>query len=58
MTDACDRVLKQLARELCWRNQVTGHFLMKNRTARDTRLKRTIDHLARFNRLHDQVGHK
>ena len=49
-----DRVLKQLARELLLAQSSDWAFLMKTGTARDYATKRTIDHLARFNRLHDQ----
>src|SRR6266699_1922495 len=54
MTDACDRVLKQLARELLLAQSSDWAFLMKTGTAREYATQRTIDHLARFNRLHDQ----
>jgi 1,4-alpha-glucan branching enzyme len=54
MTDACDRVLKQLARELLLAQSSDWAFLMKTGTACDYATQRTIDHLARFNRLHDQ----
>src|SRR5205809_1138242 len=54
MTDACDRVLKQLARELLLAQSIDWAFLMKTGTAREYATQRTIDHLARFNRLHDQ----
>jgi len=49
-----DRVLKQLARELLLAQASDWAFLMKTGTAREYATKRTIDHLARFNRLHDQ----
>jgi 1,4-alpha-glucan branching enzyme len=49
-----DRVLKQLARELLLAQSSDWAFLMKIGTARDYATKRTIDHLARFNRLHNQ----
>jgi len=49
-----DRVLKQLARELLLAQSSDWAFLMKSRTAREYATKRTTDHLARFNRLHDQ----
>lgn len=52
--DTADRVLKQLARELLLAQSSDWAFLMKNGTAREYATKRTIDHLARFNRLHDQ----
>ena len=49
-----DRVLKQLARELLLAQSSDWAFLIKTGTAREYATKRTIDHLARFNRLHDQ----
>jgi 1,4-alpha-glucan branching enzyme len=49
-----DRVLKQLARELLLAQSSDWAFLMKSGTAREYATQRTIDHLARFNRLHDQ----
>lgn len=49
-----DRLLKQLARELLLAQASDWAFLIKTRTAREYATKRTIDHLARFNRLHDQ----
>ena len=49
-----DRVLKQLARELLLAQSSDWAFLMKTGTAREYATKRTTDHLARFNRLHDQ----
>jgi 1,4-alpha-glucan branching enzyme len=49
-----DRVLKQLARELLLAQSSDWAFLMKTGTAREYATKRTVDHLARFNRLHDQ----
>jgi 1,4-alpha-glucan branching enzyme len=49
-----DRVLKQLARELLLAQSSDWAFLMKTGTAPEYATKRTIDHLARFNRLHDQ----
>jgi len=54
VTDTCDRVLKQLARELLLAQSSDWAFLMKTGTAREYATQRTIDHLARFNRLHDQ----
>jgi 1,4-alpha-glucan branching enzyme len=51
-----DRVLKQLARELLLAQSSDWAFLMKTGTAREYATKRTIDHLARFNRLHDQFA--
>jgi 1,4-alpha-glucan branching enzyme len=49
-----DRVLKQLARELLLAQSSDWAFLMRTGTAREYATKRTIDHLARFNKLHDQ----
>jgi len=49
-----DRVLKQLARERLLAQASDWAFLMKTGTAREYATKRTIDHLARFDRLHDQ----
>jgi 1,4-alpha-glucan branching enzyme len=49
-----DRLLKQLARELLLAQSSDWAFLMKTGTARAYATQRTIDHLARFNRLHDQ----
>jgi len=50
-----DRLLKQLARELLLAQSSDWAFLMKTGTAPEYATKRTIDHLARFNRLHDQL---
>jgi 1,4-alpha-glucan branching enzyme len=50
-----DRVLKQLARELLLAQASDWAFLMKTGTAREYATKRTIEHLARFDRLHDQL---
>jgi 1,4-alpha-glucan branching enzyme len=49
-----DRVLKQLARELLLAQSSDWAFLMKTGTAREYATKRTTDHLACFNRLHDE----
>jgi 1,4-alpha-glucan branching enzyme len=49
-----ERVLKQLARELLLAQSSDWAFLMKTGTAREYATQRTLDHLARFNRLHDQ----
>src|SRR6184192_2592568 len=49
-----DRVLKQLARELLLAQSSDWAFLMKANTARHYASNRTLDHLARFTRLHDQ----
>ena len=57
--EATDRVLKQLARELLLAQSSDWAFLMRTGTAREYATKRTLDHLARFNKLHDQfaAGH-
>jgi 1,4-alpha-glucan branching enzyme len=52
---AVDRVLKQLARELLLAQSSDWAFLMKSGTAREYASKRTMDHLVRFNRLHDHL---
>jgi 1,4-alpha-glucan branching enzyme len=49
-----NRALKQLARELLLAQSSDWAFLIKTGTAREYATQRTIDHLARFNRLHDQ----
>lgn len=49
-----NRILKQLARELLLVQSSDWAFLMKTGTAREYATKRTMDHLARFNQLHDQ----
>jgi 1,4-alpha-glucan branching enzyme len=54
-TSLTDRILKQLARELLLAQSSDWAFLMKTGTAREYATKRTMDHLARFNRLHDQL---
>jgi 1,4-alpha-glucan branching enzyme len=51
-----DRVLKQLARELLLAQSSDWAFLMKTGTAKEYATKRTMDHLLRFNRLHDQFS--
>jgi 1,4-alpha-glucan branching enzyme len=51
-----ERVLKQLARELLLAQSSDWAFLMKTGTAREYATNRTMDHLARFNRLHDQFA--
>ncbi|HST31508.1 MAG TPA: 1,4-alpha-glucan branching protein domain-containing protein [Chthoniobacterales bacterium] len=50
-----DRVLKQLARELLLAQSSDWAFLMGSGTAREYATKRTLDHLSRFNQLHDQL---
>jgi 1,4-alpha-glucan branching enzyme len=50
-----ERVLKQLARELLLAQSSDWAFLIKAGTAREYATTRTIDHLSRFNRLHDQL---
>jgi len=54
-TSLTDRVLRQLARELLLAQSSDWAFLMKTGTAREYATKRTMDHLARFNRLRDQL---
>lgn len=49
-----ERVLKQLARELLLAQSSDWAFLMKTGTAREYATKRTVEHLSRFNQLHDQ----
>jgi 1,4-alpha-glucan branching enzyme len=49
-----DRILKQLTRELLLAQASDWAFLMKTGTAQKYATNRTIDHLARFNRLHHQ----
>jgi len=49
-----DRLLKQLARELLLAQSSDWAFLIKTGTAPEYATNRTIDHLARFDRLHDQ----
>jgi 1,4-alpha-glucan branching enzyme len=53
-TPRADRVLKQLARELLLAQASDWAFLMKTGTAKEYATRRTLDHLARFNRLHDE----
>ena len=48
------RVLTQLGRELLLAQSSDWAFLMRTGTAREYATKRTLDHLARFNKLHDQ----
>jgi 1,4-alpha-glucan branching enzyme len=50
-----DRVLKQLARELLLAQASDWAFLMKTGTAREYATKRATEHLARFDRLYDQL---
>jgi 1,4-alpha-glucan branching enzyme len=50
-----ERVLKQLARELLLAQASDWAFLMRTGTAREYAIKRTLDHLERFNQLHDQL---
>jgi 1,4-alpha-glucan branching enzyme len=49
-----ERVLKQLARELLLAQSSDWAFLIKTDTGREYATKRTVDHLSRFTRLHDQ----
>jgi 1,4-alpha-glucan branching enzyme len=54
VSELSDRVLKQLARELLLAQSSDWAFLMRTGTAREYATKRTLDHLSRFTRLHDQ----
>ena len=51
-----DRALKQLARELLLAQSSDWAFLMRSGTAREYATRRTMDHLSRFNQLHDQFA--
>jgi len=53
-SELTDLLLKQLARELLLAQSSDWAFLMRTGTAREYATKRTIDHLTRFNKLHDQ----
>jgi 1,4-alpha-glucan branching enzyme len=53
---SADRVLKQLARELLLAQASDWAFLITNGTARDYATRRTLDHLDRFERLHDEFA--
>ena len=53
-SEMTDRILKQLTRELLLAQASDWAFLMRAGTAREYATKRTLDHLARFNKLHDQ----
>jgi 1,4-alpha-glucan branching enzyme len=53
-SEMADRVLKQLGRELLLAQSSDWAFLMRTGTARQYATKRTLDHLARFNKLHEQ----
>ncbi len=53
-SEMTDRALKQLARELLLAQSSDWAFLMRTGTAREYATRRTLDHLARFNKLHDQ----
>ena len=50
-----NRVLKQLARELLLAQSSDWAFLIKTGSAREYATSRTIEHLSRFNRLHEQL---
>lgn len=54
-SELLDRALKQLARELLLAQASDWPFLIKNSTASEYATRRTIEHLDRFERLHDQV---
>ncbi|MEP6602851.1 MAG: 1,4-alpha-glucan branching protein domain-containing protein [Spartobacteria bacterium] len=53
-----DRALKQLARELMLTQASDWAFLMKTGTAKEYATKRTLDHLDRFERLHEQFANE
>ena len=53
-SEQTDRLLKQLARELLLAQSSDWAFLMRTGTAREYATKRTLDHVACFNQLHDQ----
>ena len=53
-TPRADHVLKQLARELLLTQASDWAFLIKTGTAKEYATKRILDHLTRFNRLHDE----
>ena len=53
-SELTDLLLKQLARELLLAQSSDWAFLMRTGTAREYATKRTIDHLTRFHKLHDQ----
>ena len=53
-TETRERVLKQLTRELLLAQSSDWAFLMRTGTAPEYASKRTIDHVGRFNKLHDQ----
>ncbi len=55
-SEVADRVLKQLARELLLAQSSDWAFLMRSGTAREYATKRTLDHLSRFNQLHDKFA--
>jgi len=50
-----DRAMKQLARELLLAQSSDWAFIMKTGTMVPYAVKRTKDHVLRFNRLHDQI---
>jgi 1,4-alpha-glucan branching enzyme len=54
VAELTDRVLKQLGRELLLAQASDWAFLMRTGTAREYATRRTLDHLERFNKLHDQ----
>ncbi len=51
-----DRALRQLARELLLAQSSDWAFLMKTGTAREYAVKRTTDHICRFNRLYEDLA--
>ena len=50
-----DRALKQAARELLLAQSSDWAFIMRTGTTVQYAVKRTKDHLLRFNRLYDQI---
>jgi 1,4-alpha-glucan branching enzyme len=54
-TALVERVLKQLARELLLMQSSDWAFLIKMGTAKHYAAKRTVDHVTRFNILHEQL---
>ena len=50
-----ERALKQLARELLLMQSSDWAFLIRNGTAKDYAAQRVKDHVARFNRLYEQL---
>ncbi|HZR79366.1 MAG TPA: DUF1957 domain-containing protein, partial [Chthoniobacterales bacterium] len=55
-SESANRVLNQLARELLLAQSSDWAFLMRTGTAREYATSRTLDHIDRFHRLHDQFA--